>query len=121
MKWETSINEIKFGTIGVFTNSPQYKDANITNFVLALPVDRNWTNAVCNLEMRTSTTDIYFHIYWYHVLQIKKETANLSQYKVDNNVNIANFVHLWKTRMRHTVEREQWNESFNEHVMIFSK
>ena len=45
------------------------------------------------------STDIYFHIYWHHILQIKKETGDLSQYKVGNNANTANFVHLWKTRM----------------------
>ena len=33
------------------------------------------------------------------MLQIRKETANLLQYKVGNNADIANFVRLWKTRM----------------------
>ena len=28
---------------GVFTNSPQYKNANIANFVLAVPLEMNWT------------------------------------------------------------------------------
>ena len=32
-------------------NSPQYKNANIANFVLARLLERNWTNEVCNLEM----------------------------------------------------------------------
>ena len=30
------------------------------------------------------------------MLQIKKRTANLWEYKVVNNANIANFVRLWK-------------------------
>ena len=33
------------------------------------------------------------------MLQIKMETANIWEYKVGNNVNIANFMCLWKTRM----------------------
>ena len=31
---------------------------------------------------------------------IKKEIANIWEYKVGNNANIANFVRLWKPRMR---------------------
>ena len=27
------------------------QNANIANFVLAVPLERNWTNEVCNLEM----------------------------------------------------------------------
>ena len=30
------------GTIEFFTNSPQYKNANIANFVLALPLKISW-------------------------------------------------------------------------------
>ena len=33
------------------------------------------------------------------MLQIKKETANIWEYKVGNNNNITNFVHLSKARM----------------------
>ena len=33
------------------------------------------------------------------MLQIKKETANIPEYKVANNANIANFMPLWKPRM----------------------
>ena len=36
---------------GFFTNSPQNKNANIANFVLAMSLEINWTNEVCNLEM----------------------------------------------------------------------
>ena len=32
------------------------------------------------------------------MVQINKETANIGEYKVDNNANVANFVHLQKTR-----------------------
>ena len=37
------------------------------------------------------------------MLQIKKEIANIWEYKVGNNANIANFVHLRKTRMEHSL------------------
>ena len=33
------------------------------------------------------------------MLQVKKETANICQYKVGNNDDIDNFVRLWKTRV----------------------
>ena len=32
------------------------------------------------------------------MLQIKKETTDILEYKVGNNANIAYFVRLWKTR-----------------------
>ena len=38
-------------TIGFFTNSPQYKNANIANSVLTLPLEISWTNEVCNIEI----------------------------------------------------------------------
>ena len=38
--------------------------------------------------------DIYFYINIHHMLQIKKETANIYQYKVGNNANIGNFMRL---------------------------
>ena len=44
------------------------------------------------------STDIYFQIYEHNMLQIKKERANISQYKAGNNANIGNFVRFWKTR-----------------------
>ena len=31
--------------------SPQYKNANIAKFILAVPLERNWTNEVYNLEI----------------------------------------------------------------------
>ena len=37
--------------IEIFTNSPLHKNANIANFVLAVPFKINKTNEVCNLEM----------------------------------------------------------------------
>ena len=33
------------------------------------------------------------------MLKIKKETADIWEYKVGSNANIATFVHLWKTRL----------------------
>ena len=43
-------------------------------------------------------TDIEFHIYSNHMVPIIKETANALEYKISNNVNIASFGRLWKTR-----------------------
>ena len=43
--------------------------------------------------------DFEFYIYWCHLLQIKKKSANIWQHEVGNNANIANFVWLWKTRI----------------------
>ena len=42
---------IDMGTIEFFTNSPEYKNANIANFILAVPSERNWTNEDCNRGM----------------------------------------------------------------------
>ena len=33
-------------------------------------------------------------------MQTKMKTANIWEHKVDNNDNINNLEHLWKTRMR---------------------
>ena len=38
-------------TVGFFTNSTQYKNVNIANFVIAVPLDMNETSEVCNLEI----------------------------------------------------------------------
>ena len=43
------------------------------------------------------------------MLQIKKETANLSHYNVGNNANNANFVHLWKIWLVHEVSANEVN------------
>ena len=40
-----------FGRIDFFTIPAQYKNANITNFILAVPLEINQTNEVINLEM----------------------------------------------------------------------
>ena len=45
--------------IGFFTNSPQNKNGNIANFILAVPFQRNWTNKVCNLNMYS------YYIHWF--------------------------------------------------------
>ena len=44
---------------GFFANSPQYKNANIANFVLSVPLEMNWTNEVWNFEMQ------FYYIHWY--------------------------------------------------------
>ena len=46
-----------------------------------------------------TATNISFHLYEQHILQIKKETTNVWEYKVGNNANIASFVLLWKIRL----------------------
>ena len=38
-------------SIEFFTNCPQYKNSNIGNFVLAMLIERNWSNKIYNLEM----------------------------------------------------------------------
>ena len=37
--------------LGVFTKFPQYKNANIANFILAVPLEMNGTNEVYNLQI----------------------------------------------------------------------
>ena len=34
--------------IGFVTNCPRYTNANIANYVLAVPLERNWTIEICN-------------------------------------------------------------------------
>ena len=70
---------------GVFTNFPQYKNANIANK----------TNDNYNLEIQSScTTEVKIYIYKQQMMQMKKKTANIWEYKVGINANIATFVHL---------------------------
>ena len=38
--------------------------------------------------------DISFYIYKYYMVQIRKETGNIWEYKVGNNAIIVNFVRL---------------------------
>ena len=40
-----------YETLGFFTNYPQYKHANIANFILVVQLERYWTNEVCKVEM----------------------------------------------------------------------
>ena len=35
----------------IFTNSHEYKNVNIANFFVTVPLKRNWMNEVCNLDM----------------------------------------------------------------------
>ena len=35
----------------LFTKSPQYKNAHIVNFVLAVPLEMNNNNEFCNIQM----------------------------------------------------------------------
>ena len=86
----------RYPWIESFTNSPQYKNTNIANFVLAIPFKLNQTNEVCNLEKQ------YSYTYWHLIsplLKIIKETTNIWEYKVCINATIANVVRLWKCPM----------------------
>ena len=67
--------------LGFFTNSSQYKNANIASFILAESLERNWTSPDLITSMDIS----------HHVMLIKKETSIIWEYKVGNNANIANF------------------------------
>ena len=51
--WSTFSFEfnLKSVTIEVFTNSLEYKNDNIANFVLALSWEKNNINEICNLKM----------------------------------------------------------------------
>ena len=40
------------------------------------------------------------------MLQMKKEIANIWEYKVGNNAIVANLVSLWKTRIGGQVEKK---------------
>ena len=50
-RFQLRIGEYNPGALGFFTNSSQYKNANVASFVLAVPLETTWTNEVCNLEM----------------------------------------------------------------------
>ena len=39
-------------------------------------------------------TDILIHVHLHHMIQIKKETVNIWEYKAGIDANIANFVQL---------------------------
>ena len=51
----------------------------------------------CNPQM---LTDISFHIYWHNMMQIKKKTANMWEYKFGDYANIGNFACLWKPHLQ---------------------
>ena len=79
----------------VFTNSLQYKNVNIVICVLAVPFEIYWTTEVSNLEMQSLIpSDIKFCIYYYNMIRIKKETANVWEHTNDNIATIANVVDL---------------------------
>ena len=45
---------LSFRVDGFFTNSSHYKNANFSNFVLAVPFEINYTNEVRNFKMQSS-------------------------------------------------------------------
>ena len=46
-------------SIEFFKNAPQYNNAKIVNFVLAVPFEKNYTNEVYSLETQYSHTHRY--------------------------------------------------------------
>ena len=50
--------KLNVGNNGIITNSPQYRNDNIANFVSALPLEMNLTNEFCNLEMQSLKTNV---------------------------------------------------------------
>ena len=48
-----------------------------------------------------------------------KWTINIWEYKIGNNVNIANFVHLWKNRIRAYVGKSKINSAEKSLLLIF--
>ena len=49
-KYKQSMAKIA-SAIEFFTNSLQYKKANIVNFILAVPLEMNYTNEIHNVAM----------------------------------------------------------------------
>ena len=45
------LSEFHHGALEFFTNSPQYKNVNIANFVLALSLKIKYSHRTCNLEI----------------------------------------------------------------------
>ena len=48
---QLTLRLIAASTREFFRNSPQHKSANTAIFVLAMPLEMNQTNVVCNFEM----------------------------------------------------------------------
>ena len=75
-----------------FTNSLQYRNANICNFILAVQFKIDNINKVGKLKI----SNISFHIYEHHMVQIMKETAHIWLYKFSINAIVAKCVCLWR-------------------------
>ena len=73
-----------------FTNSLQYRNANICNFILAVQFKIDNINKVGKLKI----SNISFHIYEHHMVQIMKETAHIWLYKFSINAIVAKCVCL---------------------------
>ena len=75
-----------------FTNQ-KHRSAKIANFVFAVPFRIKQTDGVCNREnVILLSPTVYFTFYQHHMVQIKKETVNIWEYKVGINAITANFV-----------------------------
>ena len=62
----------------VFTNYSQHKNANIANFVLAVPFEINMTNEICNLNMWSSYS--HWHLFSYLLISYESYNEVISKY-----------------------------------------
>ena len=63
--------------------TPQDKNTNIVNFILPVPLKINPSNNVCATLKYNPLLPLHIslHIYWHHLMQIEKKTANIWEYK----------------------------------------
>ena len=79
--------------IEFFTSSRQYKNADIANFVLALPPNGNQSNEVFKLEMYSSCTPWFSNFKFTNINWCnQRKSSNVRENIVNNDANIANFV-----------------------------
>ena len=85
-------------TIIIFANSLQYKNANISDFILAAPLEINYTNEVLQHCIYSSFT--YWHLISHLLISYAVNEERDCKYmgiQVGNNIKTANVVRLWKT------------------------
>ena len=87
----------------VFRNMPQLKNANIANFVLAVPLEI--TVLIENATSKCNSlipVDMLFHIYWHHDKAANCQYVRIKSY---NNANIANFAQYISKKKQDYVSR----------------
>ena len=103
----------------VFTNFSQYKNVNIANFVLAVPLERNWMNEFCNLEMYCCDT------HWYLISHLqtsygtnKKENFKymaIQSWQYGQHCHFCVFVKTSK-RSVHCPTRDKYQGMYNRYI-----